>query len=437
MTTTYDPQHPDYLDEADIRNELTRVFDVCGSCRRCIDLCGAFPSLFEILDRRGGDDAGLMTPAEQDRVVDACFQCMRCRLNCPYSPALHELDIDFPRLMLRAEAMKRANGINPPRSRTAIDVLARTDTVGAFGSATSSLTNRMIAKPGSLARRLLAATTGVSAVRLLPPFARQRFSTWFARRAPVMAGERHKTVTIFPTCLVEYGQPEIGKDLVKVYERNGIECTVSDARCCGAPWLHAGDLRRFAKLAERNAATLADEIRRGTDVVVPQATCSYVLKHDYADHVGGADAELVAAHTFDAAEYLMNAHLEDGTALDSMFHGEIPDHITYHAPCHLRAQEIGFKSRDLLKLTGAEVTVVQQCAGIDGTWGLRAGNEEVSMRLGAALAEELDQAGDEVGGDVVAGDCHLANTAILEQLGRPARHPIQVIARAYGIPEEE
>jgi len=433
MTITYDPAHPEYLDEADIRNELSRVFDVCHRCRRCIDKCDSFPSMFAAIDRRGGEDAGLMTPVEQDRVVEACLQCQQCRLACPYTPALHELRIDFPRLMLRAEAMMRANVITSPRTRSATQVLARTDTVGALGSATASLANRMIAKPGSLTRRLLAVTTGVSAVRLLPPYARQRFSTWFRRRPRVMAGERARSVTVFPTCLVEYRATEIGKDLVKVYERNGIECEVSGARCCGAPWLHAGELRRFVEVATRNAAVLADEIRRGTDVVVPQPTCSYVLRNDYVDHVGGPDAELVAAHTFDAAEYLMNVHLDDGAALDTMFNGDTPDHITYHAPCHLRAQEIGLRSRDLLKLTGAEVTVVQQCSGVGVTWGLRVADEEASIRRGKALADEIERAG----GEVVAGDCHRANTAILEQLGRRAHHPIQVIARAYGIPEED
>jgi glycerol-3-phosphate dehydrogenase subunit C len=165
---------------------------------------------------------------------------------------------------------------------------------------------------------------------------------------------------------------------------------------------------------------------------VPQPTCGYVLKKDYVDYVGGADAELVAANTYDAAEYLMKVHKGEGTSLDTDFTGFIPNTVTYHTPCHLKAQNIGLKSRDLIKLTGSKVKLVQQCSGIDGMWGLRAENTDISIPIAGKLAAEIRKAG----GDVVAGDCHLANTAINEQTGEEPLHPLQLIARAYGIAEE-
>jgi len=275
--------------------------------------------------------------------------------------------------------------------------------------------------------------TGVSSVRLLPPYARQRFTTWFKRRPRVRIAKRQGRVAVFPTCLVEYQQPSIGHDLVKVYERNGIECSlVEGAACCGAPWLHSGDVEQFAKVAAKNVKALAKSIRRGNDIVVPQPTCGYVLKKDYLDYVGGTDAQLVAENTYDAAEYLMRVHKADGTTLDTDFHGHVPATVTYHAPCHLKAQNIGLKSRDLIKLTGAKVTVVQQCSGIDGMWGLRAENAEISVTIAEKLADLIRNAD----GEVIAGDCHLANTAITEQTGQEPVHPLQLIARAYAISEE-
>jgi Fe-S oxidoreductase len=239
-------------------------------------------------------------------------------------------------------------------------------------------------------------------------------------------------VAVFPTCLVEYQAPAVGHDLVRVYERNGIECSVAYPGCCGAPFLHAGDIERFERDATANVAVLAAVVRAGNDIVVPQPTCSYVLKKDYVDYVGGPDAELVAEHTFDAAEYLMRVHKGENSNLDIDFPGDVPETITYHAPCHLRAQNIGLKSRDLMKLTGAKVRLVQQCSGIDGMWGLRDENAELSMDVSRKLGDEIARAE----GEVVAGACHLANTAITEQTGRVPMHPIQVMARAYGIPEE-
>jgi Fe-S oxidoreductase len=433
MTTTYDPSDPVYVDEADVRGELTRVFDLCHGCRRCVGFCSSFPTLFEMIDRHDDQDAGLLTPAQQDQVVDECFQCKLCHLNCPYVPGMHEWNLDFPRLMLRASAMQYANGLTSTRDRFTTQLIGRTDTVGRLATTTGSIANRVLnAKPGSGIRKVAAKVTGVSPIRLVPPYAKQRFSSWFAKRPTVTLTQRQGRVTVFPTCLVEYHETDIGKDLVKVYERNGIECTNTDAGCCGAPWLHAGNIEEFTEVAAKNVAKLAAEVRSGTDIVVPQPTCSYVIKQDYPDYVGGADAELVAEHTYDAAEYLMNVHKGEDTSLDIDFTGETLDRITYHAPCHLRAQDIGFTSRDLMKLTGAKVRVVQQCSGIDGMWGLRAGNEDISIPIAAQLGEQITEAG----GDAVAGDCHLANTAIVEQTGREARHPLQVIARAYGIPEE-
>jgi len=433
MTTTYDPTHPLYLDEADVRGELTRVYDLCHGCRRCVGFCSSFPTLFEMIDRREERDAGLLTPADQDQVVDECFQCKLCHVNCPYTPGQHEWNVDFPRLMLRAGAMQHANGITSARARATTRFVGRADLLGKLATSTGSVTNRIAnARPGSGIRKVIEKVTGVSSVRLLPPFARQRFSTWFDERPTVTLVERQGRVTVFPTCLVEYQEPSIGKDLVKVYERNGIECTITGAGCCGAPWLHGGDVEEFTKVAKRNVAALAAEVRAGTDVVVPQPTCSYVITRDYPDYVGGADAELVAEHTYDAAEYLMNVHTGADTSLDTDFTGETLAEITYHTPCHLRARDIGVPSRDLMKLTGARVELVQQCSGIDGTWGLRAGNEEISVPIARRLGEQITEAG----GDAVAGDCHLANTVIVEQTGREARHPLQIIARAYGIAEE-
>jgi Fe-S oxidoreductase len=433
MTTTYDPKDPVYFDEADVREELTRVYDLCHGCRLCFKFCTSFPTLFEMVDKHDDQDAGRLTPAEQDQVVDECFQCKLCYINCPYIPELHEWNLDFPRLMLRADAMQHANGLKSARDKATTQMMGRTDLLGTLATSTGPIANKVVnAEPGSGIRKVVAKATGVSSVRLLPPYAKQRFSTWFKKRPKISLTKRQGKVTVFPTCLVEYQETDIGKDLVKVYERNGIECNNTAAGCCGAPWLHSGNVKEFTKVAEKNIKTLAAEVRAGTDIVVPQPTCSYIIKKDYVDYVGGADAELVAEHTYDAAEYLMKVHKADDTVLDTDFTGETVESITYHTPCHLRAQNIGFKSRDLMKLTGAKVKLVQQCSGIDGMWGFRAGNEDISVPIAKKLGDQIDKAG----GDVVAGDCHLANTAIVEQTGRTPQHPLQVMARAYGIAEE-
>jgi Fe-S oxidoreductase len=429
VTTTYDPQDSAYLNETAVREELTRVYDLCHGCQLCSKFCTAFPTLFAAIDSHG-KDAAKLTKAEQDQVNDECFQCKLCYVNCPYIPGQSDWNIDFPRLMLRADAMRHATGQVSRRSRFTDRVLGRTDLLGRIGTATSGLANAVMGKRGGLSRRVVEVTVGIASQRLLPPYAKQRFSTWFRKRVRTRIERPQGKVAIFPTCLVEYQNPAIGQDLVKVYERNRVDCSlVEGARCCGAPYLHSGDAATFTKHAKSNIEALAAAVRDGHDIVVPQPTCSYILKKDYLDYVGGSDAKLVAANTYDVCEYLMRINTDEGTSLDTDFLGDVPATITYHTPCHLRAQNIGLKSRDLMKLTGARIQLAQSCSGIDGTWGLRAENYAIAKSIGGKLGAEIDR----LGGEVVAGDCHLANGAITEETGRVPLHPIQVLARAYGI----
>jgi glycerol-3-phosphate dehydrogenase subunit C len=434
VTITYDPKNPAYYDEGDLRSELTRVYDLCHGCRLCLSLCPSFPTMFNAIDARDGDVEGL-TAAEQDQVVDECYQCKLCYVKCPYIPP-HEWELDFPRLMLRAEAVQNKHH-GTIRGKVTTQALARTDLIGTLGSATAGLTNLALRTPGSLLRRVMDKTAGIAAERVLPPFARTRFTTWFKKRRA--AGEHRlgrpeqARAAIFPTCLVEYQAPEVGHDLVKVYERNGITCSVTDgAGCCGAPYLHSGDFDAFEKVAAKNMPALVAAVRAGNDIVVPQPTCGYILKRDYAEYLGTDDARLVGAHTYDASEYLWRLHKGADTELDTSFDGDVPETTTYHVPCHLQAQNIGLRSRDLLKLTGTKVTLANKCSGIDGTWGLRSENYELARKVAQPLKAAIDKADAEV----IAGDCHLANGAINQETGRVVQHPLQQLARAYGIAPE-
>lgn len=434
MTVTYNPNDPAYFDETDMRAELERVYDLCHGCRLCLSLCPSFPTLFNIVDSYDGDVAK-MTVAEQDRVVDECYQCKLCYVKCPYVPP-HEWELDFPRLMLRAEAVAAKNH-GTLRGKITTQALGHTDLLGTLASATAPLANAAIGTPGSLVRKLMGKVIGVAPDRVLPPYAKTRFSTWFKKRkeagvAPLGRPQQAKAA-IFTTCLVEYQNPAVGQDLVKVYERNGVRCDlVEGAGCCGAPYLHSGDFDQFKKEAARNVTALAASIRAGNDIVVSQPTCGYVLKRDYPEYLDSDDARLVGAHTYDASEYLWRLHKGENTSLDTEFPGEVPETTAYHVPCHLQAQNVGLRSRDLVKLTGTKVTLMNKCSGIDGMWGMRSENYELSRQVIRPLVAAVEKADPEV----VVGDCHLANGAIHQETGRVPMHPLQMLARAYGIPAE-
>jgi Fe-S oxidoreductase len=423
----YDPLAPDYYDTDDARAERDRVFHQCSDCRVCVKLCPSFKDLFRFIDDLGGTEHTSDLSAEQHRhVVDVCYQCKLCYVICPYTPDQgQEWQIDFPRLMLRSLAIQQREGDGPGRNAR---LLARTDLQGKVASATAPVTNAMTKV--APVRAAMEKVTGISKVRLLPTYARERFSKWFRRRPRITTGAPRGEVAVFPTCLVEYQATSIGKALVNTYEHNGIGCTLPEGQvCCGMPWLDAGDTEKFAEHARRNVDALLPSAQAGTPIVVPQPTCAYVIKNEYPDFLGTAAARIVAEHTYDASEYLMKQHKE--SPLDTEFSGQTYSTIVWQNACHYRAQQIGPKSRDVMALTGATVKMVERCSAIDGTWGLRAENVDMAKKIAKPLMEAITKSDAEL----VAGDCHLSNGAILEDTGRKPIHPLEVLARAYGIEE--
>jgi len=427
-THLYDPTDPSYSDPTDARAERDRTFHICADCRICVRLCPSFKSLFRMIDDREEADhahaVDALTDPEHERVVDECYQCKLCYVVCPYTPDREqEWVVDFPRLMLRSLAIEEQEG----KVSKSAKLLARTDFQGKVASTFSPIVNKM--NRVRFVRGVMEKTTGIARDRLLPSFAKVRFSKWFRRRAQAGSGER-ATVAMFPTCLVEYQEPAIGQALVGVYEHNGIACELPNGEiCCGMPWLDAGDTEKFAEHARKNVEALLPAVDAGRDIVVPQPTCAYVLKNEYGDFLGTDAARRVGEHTYDASEYLMKQHKEQ--PLDTEFDGRTYETILWQAACHYRAQQIGPKSRDLMALTGAEVTMVERCSAIDGTWGLRAENVEMARRVAKPLMEKVRESDDEL----VAGDCQLANTAIAEETRKQPIHPLQVLARAYGLEE--
>jgi Fe-S oxidoreductase len=242
---------------------------------------------------------------------------------------------------------------------------------------------------------------------------------------------------VFPTCLVEYRRPEIGHALLDVYRRHGIACDVARLGCCGAPWLTAGDIERFTAQATRNVSALAAAIRAGTDVVVAQPTCHAVITADYVDHVGGTDAELVATRSFDAVAYLAD-HVDDhpgaGNAVDSRAALAAAPHVVHHEPCGRLHDVTPSPARRLLERTGATVTDVYRCTGVDGRWGLRVANEQIGLALAREVGVEIQRAApDPAADDIVTGTCVLTNSAVEDQIERTVIHPLELlVARDLG-----
>jgi len=428
---TLDIRQPEFWKQDAVERELRRVYDICAGCRRCVRLCPSFKVMFDRLDVDAVDgDVEKLSAADVKEVVDLCYQCKLCYNHCPYTPP-HRWQVDFPRLMLRARSAEaRAQGVTRQDR-----FLGNTELVGRLGSLTAPLSNWMNEFPPN--RAVMQAVVGIHKGRRLPRFHRETFSKWFdQRRRPVPteptmpAPPANLKVALFATCSVEYNDPGTGKATVAVLEKNGVDVSLPAQRCCGMPYLDGGAVKEAKALIADNARSLAQAVREGREVVVPGPTCSYMLKQEYPWLDGSEDANLVAAHTRDLFEYLSGLHAQG--RLDTRF-PRPPRKIAYQLPCHLKAQNMGTRSADVLRLTGAEVETVERCSAVDGTWGMKKEYFQLSMKLAEPLFKDIEAARP----DRVATDCPLAALQINQGTGRTAEHPIRILASAYGLEVEE
>ena len=425
---TLDIKSPEFWDVSAVDKELRRVYDICGGCRRCLPLCPSFKVLFDRMDVEAVDgDVDKLPTADVKEVVDLCYQCKLCFNHCPYTPP-HRWEVDFPRLMLRARAAQaRSSGVSVQDR-----MLGNADLVGKLGSLAAPLSNWM--NELSVHRAFMQAVVGIHKQRNLPTFARPTFSSWFKGRAPSRsalkapaggAASTGRKVALFVTCSVEYYQTSTGRAAVNVLERNRVDVSLPPQRCCGMPYLDGGAVDEAKALIRDNVASLAAAAREGREIVVLGPTCSYMLKQEFPWLDDSADAKLVAANTRDIFEYL--AKLNAAGELDTNFTKPVGA-VTYHMPCHLRAQNIGHKSADVLRaIPGASVDVVEKCSAVDGTWGFKKEYYELSMRLAKPLFDAVTAAGP-----VTATDCPLAALQIEQGTGRKPKHPVEVLAAAYG-----
>jgi len=194
------------------------------------------------------------------------------------------------------------------------------------------------------------------------------------------------------------------------------------------PYLDGGDIESTIESAAFNVRQLAEEIRAGRDIVVPGPTCSYMIKKEYPELLGTEDARLVADRTYDLCEYLVKKAKEGKLSRDLK---RKPGKVAYQVPCHLRAQNIGFKSRDLMKAAGAEVELIERCSAVDGTWGFKKEYYQLSMEVARPLFEKVESSQ----ANYTVSDCPLAGLQIEQGTGHKVLHPIQVVQMAYGLDE--
>ncbi len=424
----------EYYDEAACSQELERIFGICHGCRRCVSLCNAFPTLFDLVDATESGEIDGVAHRDFHKVVDQCYLCDLCYMTkCPYVPP-HPWNLDFPHTMLRAKAIKFKNGEVRLRDR----LLSSTDAVGRLATIPVVVRAVNAANKSALVRAAMDSALGIKKERWLPEYDSARFRATAAtsKAHPVRDGERTRgKVAIFSTCYVNYNEPGIGHDLIAILDHNEIPHLVVDKEaCCGMPKLELGDLEAVARNKEKNIPVLAELARQGYAIMTPVPSCTLMFKSElpllFPDD---AEVAAVAAAMMDPFEYLV-LRGKDGL-LKTDFKRPLGK-IGYHVPCHSRVQNIGRRTEEVLKMTGATVNTVERCSGHDGTWGVKSEYYEMSMKIGRPVFKMMSQGEP----DFVSSDCAIAARHILQGMTEAGSagaaqklHPLTLVRMAYGL----
>jgi Fe-S oxidoreductase len=426
-----DWRSPDFYDRAKLDAELHRVFDICHGCRRCVSLCNAFPTLFDLVDSGPTGELDGVDAKDYDKVVDQCYLCDLCYMTkCPYVPP-HQWNLDFPHLMLRAKSVRFKSGEVRFRDK----LLSSTDAIGKLAAipVVAQVVNAV--NGNGPARALMDKAIGVHRERRLPPYAPGKFRSGARVSAshPVRNGERTPgKVAIFSTCYINYNEPGIGYDLLKLLDHNEIPYVlVEKEACCGMPKLELGDLEAVAQLKAVNIPPLARLAREGYAILTGVPSCTLMFKSELSLlFPDDGEVKAVADAMFEPFEYFMQRNREG--LLKKDFKTPLGK-VAYHIPCHSRVQNIGQKTREVLQLVPrTTVKTVERCAGHDGTWGVKSEFYAHSMKIGRPVFRAMGE--DDP--DFISSDCAMAGRHIEQGMGetRAQRmHPLTLLRIAYGL----
>jgi Fe-S oxidoreductase len=411
---------------------LERVFDICHGCRRCFSLCNAFPTLFDAVDESSTGEVESVDRKVYWDVVDHCYLCDMCYMTkCPYVPP-HPWNVDFPHLMLRAKAFKFKN--QPVKTRDRI--LSATDAVGSIAGipVVSEVVNTV--NRTAFGRSMLDKVLGVHPQAPIPEYHSSSYRKRFAKAkhpqlTPIPAGETKGKVALFATCYGNRNEPALNEDLVAIFEHNGIPVTIAaQEKCCGMPKLELGDLESIEKLKEQNIPALVKLVDQGWDIVTPVPSCTLMFKQElplmFADD---ERVQKVRDAMFDPFEYLWERY--KAGLLKTEFKNRLGK-ISYHVPCHLRVQNLGLKTRDVLMLVPeTQVEPIERCSGHNGTYGVKREYRDTSMKIGKPVFRRVADSG----ADHYSSDCPMAGHQIESGLegNKEPTHPLTLLRTAYGI----
>ncbi|CFR21331.1 anaerobic glycerol-3-phosphate dehydrogenase subunit GlpC [Yersinia kristensenii] len=422
------PLHESTQDEPLYQNKhLARdnSFESCIKCTVCTTYCpvAKVNPLYPGPKQAGpdGERLRLKDPALYDDALKYCTNCKRCEVACPS-------DVKIGDIIQRAKASYSSN---KPKLRDAI--LSHTDLMGTLSTPFAPVINAVTGlKP---VRVLLDKALKIDHRRELPKYSFGTFRRWYRKQAEKQQ-QYAEQVAFFHGCFVNYNHPQLGKDLVSVFNAMNIGVQLlKREKCCGVPLIANGFIEQAKKQARVNLESLTDAvIDRDIPVVATSSSCTFTLRDEYP-HLLDVDTAPVRDRVELATRYLYRL-LEKGRELPlkPLFSNgncsaqNKPLRIAYHTPCHM--EKMGWTAYTLAllqRIPGIELVVLDsQCCGIAGTYGFKSENYATSQGIGASLFQQIEDSGV----DLVITDCETCKWQIEMSTSKKCEHPITLLARA-------
>jgi glycerol-3-phosphate dehydrogenase subunit C len=425
-------QDPKFYNETELLEELERVYDICHGCRRCVSLCDAFPTLFDLVDESKTFEVDGVAKKDYWKVVDECYLCDLCyQVKCPYVPP-HEWNIDFPHLMLRAKTLQFKKG----ERKLSHKLISNTDMTGKISSIPVINQTVNAANKSPAMRKMASSLLDIHPHAHLPEFHRKTLKKRLKNHQPkaiqaVVAGPTRGRAALFATCYCNFNEPGIGEDLVAVFEHNGIPVRLTEKEsCCGMPKLEQGDLEKVNKLRQKNIPQLVKLIDEGWDIVAAVPSCVLMFKQELPlMFPEDEDVLKVKKHIFDPFEYLLHRHKAELLKVDFQTPLGV---VAWHVPCHQRVQNIGPKTKQVLSLIpDTEINAIERCSGHDGTYGVRNDTYAKSQKIARPVVNRAKK----MEADYLVSDCPMAATQIADglDLKNSETNPLSLLRKAYGI----
>ncbi|MBC8952739.1 anaerobic glycerol-3-phosphate dehydrogenase subunit GlpC [Xenorhabdus sp. PB62.4] len=392
---------------------LDNSFESCIKCTVCTTYCpvAKVNPLYPGPKQAGpdGERLRLKDPALYDDALKYCTNCKRCEVACPS-------DVKIGEIIQRAKAH-----YSPHRPKLRDAILSHTDLMGTLSTPFAPVVNAVTRlKP---MRHLLDKALKIDHRRELPKYSFGTFRRWYRKQAEIQPQFKEQ-VAYFHGCFVNYNHPQLGKDLLKVFNAMGIGVQLlTREKCCGVPLIANGFIEQAKRQERVNLASLTESvIERQIPVVATSSSCTFTLRDEYP-HILDVDTRSVRDHVELATRYLYRL-LDKGRDLPLK---HTPLKVAYHTPCHMEKMGWAAYSIELIKrIPGVELIILDsQCCGIAGTYGFKAENYDVSQGIGVNLFRQIEASGV----DLVITDCETCKWQIEMSTSKKCEHPISLLAK--------